>query len=161
MGCDIHAFIERKTNENWRMFAKLNLNRDYRLFASLADVRNCYDIACPTKPKGLPADLSWRVKDACTLFVVDEEEADRGYVTKLEADEWLRRGISVMMEEKRISNPDWHTPSWLILSEINKAHAEYIEKTGHTDGELSTIAVMLEELGKAYDGARLVFWFDN
>jgi len=70
MGCDIHAFIEEKVgnSDRYECIAQLFLERNYTLFALLADVRNNCNhekLLIPiSEPKGLPKDLSWRVRDA-------------------------------------------------------------------------------------------------
>lgn len=56
MGCDIHAFIEYKRFDEWHLWAKLELDRDYSLFADMACVRG----QGMFRPKGLPDDVgSW------------------------------------------------------------------------------------------------------
>lgn len=93
MGTDIHAGIEYQENGHWRALvfpnkyygeyddepehtARLNLNRDYQLFALLGDVRNSHGFAgCDTgdrfdpitSNRGLPDDITSECKEtACT-----------------------------------------------------------------------------------------------
>lgn len=88
MGCDIHFYVEKKVKGKWVAADKYtkdedgNLNvdyddrfyagRNYNLFAILANVRNGIGFAgCKTgggfipisEPKGLPEDVSQKVKD--------------------------------------------------------------------------------------------------
>lgn len=122
MGCDIHFYVERKVDGKWvtadtwtpdeydagRMCVpyktRLYRDRNYDLFAMLANVRNGYGFAgCDTgdgfkplsEPKGLPADVSPEVK--------------------AESDHW---GV------------DGHSHSWLTLTEL-KAYDWHGQKTNH------------------------------
>lgn len=108
MGCDIHAFIEVRNGDGWKVYDwesdipekdyharwdhPLYIGRNYNLFAMLADVRNGYGFAgCDTgegfkpiaSPRGLPPDV-------CS-------------VVKLESMGW---GI------------DGHSHSWLTVREL-------------------------------------------
>lgn len=72
MGTDIHVCVERRVDGMWNAVLKpddytedslywLDVNRNYSLFAILADVRNGYggDGFIPiSKPRGLPSDVS-------------------------------------------------------------------------------------------------------
>lgn len=62
MGCDIHGWIERKTETgDWRRVLQLCAGRHYALFGGLAGVR-CpeYEIIAP---KGTPPDADTREND--------------------------------------------------------------------------------------------------
>jgi hypothetical protein len=93
MGCDIHVYVEKKTNGKWdRVLKKFDLGRNYKLFSIFANVRNGYGFAGSdtgdaleyiAEPKGLPKDLTKEVEK-----------------------EYLELGS------------DAHTPSWLTLKEI-------------------------------------------
>jgi len=162
MGCDIHAYVEYKETGEWRHFASLSMKRNYGVFACMANVRNSGE-ATVFEAKGIPDDLGWTVASEY-LFYIDDEAADReGYCTKMEADLWVRRGDSVKIGENRITRPDWHSASWLSLHEVFQAHANYMSRylAFYPEPSLSAIIALLEELRKAYDDVRLVFWFDN
>jgi hypothetical protein len=71
MGCDIHAFAEKRTGEKWEQLKncfkqswdkslgdEIDLGRNYELFAFLANVRNDYDLKPISEPKGVPEDSS-------------------------------------------------------------------------------------------------------
>jgi hypothetical protein len=70
MGCDIHPHVERRVNGHWERIpdAPTSIsNRNYDVFAILANVRNGYGFAGhPTggglpviaEPRGLPADIA-------------------------------------------------------------------------------------------------------
>lgn len=60
MGCDIHIITEIKKGGKWQYAPEVPKEfnqRDYGLFALLADVRNSFDTH-GFKPKGLPEDIS-------------------------------------------------------------------------------------------------------
>jgi len=82
MGTDIHVCVERRVNGVWNAVLKtrgyskedslywLDIDRNYSLFAILADVRNGFGFAgCDTgdgfvpisKPRGLPPDVSAKI----------------------------------------------------------------------------------------------------
>ncbi len=52
MGCDIHCFVEVFDGE-WKNLCEVNINRNYLLFAQLANVRN-YNENNYLEPNGLP-----------------------------------------------------------------------------------------------------------
>jgi hypothetical protein len=63
MGCDIHLYIEVKTENGWELYAHPNIKRNYSLFAKLANVRNENKHIIPIdNPRGLPKDISYLVK---------------------------------------------------------------------------------------------------
>ena len=85
MGCDIHFFVEQKIDDKWisiDQWEKVNSRRDheyglyydvpwgkefyqdrnYGLFALLANVRNYWELEPISERKGTPLDLSPRVR---------------------------------------------------------------------------------------------------
>jgi len=56
MGCDIHAHVEIKINDQWNYYAPVDMWRQYDVFAKMAGVRGTEDAISP--PKGLPDDVS-------------------------------------------------------------------------------------------------------
>jgi len=92
MGCDIHAFVEEKigTSDKYYCYMQLFLERDYTLFALLADVRNYSQkpLIPISSPKGLPDNLSWVVnkahgewgEDAHSETYLDYEEIGKVYM---------------------------------------------------------------------------------
>ncbi len=58
MGCDIHGVFQRKVNDVWEdLKSEYDCQRDYTLFAILADVRNSGHITPISEPRGFPEDF--------------------------------------------------------------------------------------------------------
>lgn len=102
MGCDIHMWVERLENDGkWHLVpdAKVYSHRNYGLFGWLADVRGWGPpIAAP---RGWPEDLS--------------PELD-AYLGPDRAGRYDDEG-----RDKRLDYAGDHTPSWLLVSEIQEA----------------------------------------
>ncbi len=60
MGCDIHGGIEFREGDRWETFAIVHIDRNYRLFAEMAGVRNHGPMeVVPVAPdRGVPSDMS-------------------------------------------------------------------------------------------------------
>lgn len=108
MGTDIHVFIEQKTikKDNPLLTEWISLDewihtpdyeetwvqkpywrdRNYLLFAILADVRNHYDIHPIALPKGLPDDVSPEVKNRSDIE--GEDAHTRSWLTLKELLEY-------------------------------------------------------------------------
>lgn len=108
MGCDIHAYAERKVDGEWRQIResfpgysedrntsdRVYTNRNYEFFALLADVRNGNVIEPIAEPRGVPPDAS-----AGYLEIVKDWE------------------------------DDGHSHSYFTLGELKKARVENCEQT--------------------------------
>lgn len=146
MGCDIHAFRERRLADGtWHCLEEgefetyggeehysldsLNVGRDYTLFGLLAEVRR--EVPLAWADRGLPDDVSQPVKD--------------------DSDRW---------------DCDGHTHSWLSLPELKEKQAELMlagfEHVGIVRESLAHFIRHLEfPEGTAPEDCRVVFWFDN
>jgi hypothetical protein len=163
MGCDIHGYIEY---DNWTShdgvvhrscFGENLGSRDYKMFGLLAGVRRGSPIY---PPRGLPENLSFDVKSAFHLFIIDDDGNDgEGFVTRKKAEEWVSQGYSKYLDDKYITYPDWHTPSWLTSKEYEDVLRAREEDTeyGTVDQEWYAILAAMKSL----KNARFVFWFDN
>ena len=186
MGADIHTFIEyayvRESDderpESWYSFGgRINPSRDYEMFALLANVRG---IGALYPPRGVPDQLSWTTRDAFYMTVLHEPRldfannplpAEEGEVSAETAAGWVARGYSryegtdpTTGRPLRITHPDWHSPSWLTLSEFDRVLAAHKRNT--IGGRVHPGWLALRAALKAFDDApgfkaRLVFWFDN
>lgn len=162
MGCDIHGYIEYedwkddKGNPHHSCFGKNLGDRDYAMFGLLAGVRRGSAIF---EPRGIPENTSYTVKHSFHLFIVDGEADGEGYVSKATAQEWVDRGFSKYVDDKWVTHPDWHTPSWLTAKEYEQVlrAREEVKDYGNVDQEWYAILGAM----KALKNARFVFWFDN
>lgn len=139
MGCDIHAHIEyddfkMQDGTYWiSHFSSPYLGRNYTMFALMAGVR--YDSRIDKgfvplfSPRGIPDKLSWETQGAYFDHVNDEyaDKGWEGYVTKQSAENWVSSGYSYWANEEHtlVSNPDWHSASYLTTRELEKVIYTY------------------------------------
>lgn len=172
MGCDIHCCIEYASSWNsggWRWdytrFAcELNVGRDYDLFALMAGVRGEEGLIPVCEPKGLPEDVStgFLLRSG---YLIDDElaalEVD-GYCSREEAEQWVRDGSSEHINGSAVTNPDWHSLSWLNVAELEEVQRRYRLRHGADHRELGAIIAAARALDDEQGGrSRLVFWFEG
>lgn len=181
VGCDIHAYLEEHVytfdedgKEQWHTFASFRPSRDYTIFALMAGVRDGWGFVengFNFEPKGLPENVSWGVEKANTYYVQEEgqelllEEGEKSCVRK-RAEEWVKEGRSKWVADDRITDPDYHSHSWLSKEELEEVLRRVPEEGGQSRlfDEIKAIIVTMEALeekpGKK-KSSRLVFWFDS
>lgn len=189
MGTDIHAFVEIDYSRDSEPFGEnaairpfnggeFFLWRNYDLFNALGDGRNYRfsedEIEKHSRypPRGLPSQCSYAVYNRYFHLVDDGSydsrlEPSLPRISKEKADEWLRDGLSTLgppnAKLQRVSNPDWHSPSWLTLDEIYRSLAHFGLNINDVKPDfrivVQTMKLFEEELGPGR--TRLVFWFDN
>jgi hypothetical protein len=149
MGCDIHAYVEIRTNDIWRFHPDIfpinqynpscpfDEERSYPLFGFLANVRNYSRSPVISPPRGLPEDVSPAVKT--------------------EADSW---------------GSDGHNHSWLTLADLAGFDYDqtFVDRWRDPPAEIRIRdflgdwyfkrLALLSTLGNP-DDVRIVFWFDN
>ena len=151
--------------------------QDYSLFAGLAGVRAAPGFAPMIPPRGLPDDASVEVATRYFLPVLERERAvDWGigeHFTPEQAKEHLESGRSHRIPDGTtrplsastdafISNPDWHSASWLTAQEIEPALLHANHPLSKTPDEFQLLVEYLTESAERLDRTgRLVFWFDN
>jgi len=134
MGCDIHAYLERKVEDKWVMVKQVGFhkydpgnfcNRDYNYFAALAGVRGGGPEA-----KGLPDDVSDSVQ--------------------MHSNDWNTDGHShsYMPISEAIA----------LYKFIHSEAPKYDDWVYHLFGEETEI---IEEYRGGIKSYRVVFWFDN
>lgn len=200
MGTDIHAYLEiEKTNVDYYrgeeskfhdLFCEISFTRDYLLFDLLAGVRGQISDAV-FEPRGFPSKASFQVVNEYSYRVVHHSDPQKDEMPFEEASSKVSRGWChwVGTSHQRISNPDWHTPSYLYVDELRKVKDVYKEKklqefeavakflfamskevnvkellSAEDDYmfELDAVIAMMETLEKNKTvKCRLVFWFDN
>lgn len=200
MGCDIHTHVEIQQHvngeEKWCCadYFKLNRyfdgidesekeyetveicgNRNYSLFAVLADVRNYGDTASISKPKGIPDDSCEQIKKDFEYWDCDAHSAS--YFTLKELMEWqktapplkysgyispeasnkLDKGILPECWCQFTNQSDWVRREW---EEKNTVLEPVIESLIQRGKELY-LWFNDEQIEEHADKMRFVFWFDN
>jgi len=138
MGCDIHAYLEVKNNNGDWLFInepeKIN-QRNYRLFATLAGVRNSFGIDPISNPRGIPEDVTDYVKGE-----FDTWEGDGHNHSYLTAKELLEFDY-----DKRFELEDGKY-SYRDLIDSYSDYFKFLKDLKYFDKP---------------EDVRLVFWFDN
>lgn len=73
------------------------------------------------EPKGIPSGLCSRTGYEYHLWVRDDDdEHERGSCSLSNAESWVESGSSEWVNDEKtsVTNPDWHTPSWLSTEEV-------------------------------------------
>ncbi len=144
MGCDIYGFIEVKLNGVWHAYNRLQISRDYWLFAKMAGVRNDSGrtIEPISPPKGPPTDISAVTQAELANWGVDAHSVS-----------WLSRPELESLSEWYKTFPPyrWETPF--------HADRSFDQMFGYMFGS----AVYSEEVidRTPVERVRCVFWFDN
>lgn len=151
MGCDISIYIELDTctdstkspfSGNATSIGEgevLSIDRDYALFAAIANVRNNGSIQCHVEPRGIPNNLSCELIPQFYQPIKEELGAipsnfwyswkESEAVWRKEAKKLVAKGVASYNQEiedcfkpkQLISNTYAHTFSWLYLDEILKS----------------------------------------
>lgn len=165
MGCDIHAYAEKKVGDEYREVAMPPdwfSGRNYALFGFLANVRNYSAVVpfdqteVPTEKyhstgRGIPNDLSDGVKAQFTYW--DADAHSYGWFTLTEL---LEFDYHAEMEDRRVTReikPGWTDGGCTCaVGEGRKmTYREFLGSAFFTDLEHARMR-----------GAdRIVFWFDN
>jgi hypothetical protein len=185
MGCDIHAFAERKSGEKWKQIRgefrhedyekkphwtdEVYDGRDYELFAFLADVRNDNEIKPLAQPRGVPVDASLGYQAEVEHYGADGHS--HSYFTLAE----LRSIPSELLEQeiddkhvvlsKDASGKITGTAGWTSGKHMGVVGRRKLfrlwDETGPTP--LERIIEQLDKVGyqSSDDKIRMVFFFDN
>lgn len=136
MGCDIHIILEKKYEHKWvgiyatdltpRLWGFLITDRDYYLFAKIADVRNKLKRLCPAPllPRGFPSDMS----DLSNIAITSYDGGYDNYVchdaTHLTVDEFCDAFLEVNRNhgETRMAMLEDKYPSIVSQTEYELFH---------------------------------------
>lgn len=151
MGCDIHCYAERKSEQRYLEIECNSFDwRDYSLFAFLAGVRNYSGVDPISEPRGLPGDLSDEVA----------EEWDDGFnyhsASWLSLEELLAFDYDQVTEDRRVTRqiaPNIRSGA-CTCEPVEGNTMTYREFLG--EGYFEELE-SLKELG----ADRIVFWFDS
>lgn len=195
MGCDIHMYMEKKVNDRWETAdffhyapnrrGEMELtriefmgDRNYKLFARLADVRNGYGVQPIAYPRGVPKDLSDYVRNWYNVehdwtfghsyltlreifeFKPTEDAPIGGYVTArekelIELDELDIESDSIFIYDE----PQGESKEWIEFAEEDETLQWFVEKLKQRMLEIDWEFEYRPE--QFLDNYRLVFWFDN
>ena len=169
MGCDIHAVIENQIYGSWSNFAVVEIARDYKLFSAIAFGDGGITDDLPYPPRGLPPDLSGRVRD---LFFIEADslkdlEAQNDQDAKIQSEDiakvWGDWAVEQFVRYKILPGPDLHTPSWLKLNELETALKHAGLKLEEQSPQFRAVIASMRVFSETYggDNVRLVFWFDG
>lgn len=138
MGCDIHVYIEAgreyKGKKSYHLWAHPNFSRSYVLFGLLSKgVR--WDTELGMEPRGIPEDIDYYTSKDYFYTVDDDRAAEQGddyegrFCTAETAEKYAKYGAQYIPARTRedgyvfppkVANPDWHSASWLSLSELEE-----------------------------------------
>jgi hypothetical protein len=197
MGADIHLYLEYTNKEildseknadlidgykpiksYWYDFGGgFSLGRNYRMFGILSKgVRSEFEDGF--EPKGIPDfdNLGYAARNDYSLYISEKEDTEFKYCTMEQAIKWCASDFCNSKLYYRnptddkptwVSNPDWHSASWLTIDEYEKAIQIY-EKMLEEDymgkyipAEYEAILAAMKSLEKNGNVTRVVFWFDN
>ena len=144
-------------------------NRNYDLFAMLADVRN--DGFNPiSAPKGLPRNVSPSVKKESDGWDCDGHSHSWLTLAELEAYDWDQKAIMQGMvskaqaeEFRKTGKPPESWCGWTNATDVETIRWE-IKYRDHVTEFLNVIMPALRKLAAEHGGpknVRMVFWFDN
>src|SRR5947207_2198049 len=159
MGADIHGFLEYRVGDRWfGVDDGWHPGRDYELFPLLANVRGQGALY---PPRGMPRDAFDLVPHKYLTPVLETDADVEAFewhtrdaaVTRRQAQESTAHGHAEWWDEAHrfISEPDWHTPSWLATAEFRAVVAHHDAQ--YPGRELDVVWRMLlgaMEAGEAY-----------
>lgn len=96
MGCDIHVRVQVKVRDEWSdsEYVQVDFDRNYALFAALADVRNYENLTPIFDARGLPdgidEDFDYLGDHSYTWFTLEELIKWDGWDQKVSGDDKLR-----------------------------------------------------------------------
>jgi hypothetical protein len=173
MGCDIHVYLDvvesepdpERGHEGWvSTFAgPISLGRDYDLFGVLAGVRGGQAVFTP---RGLPPidELGFTTQRDYWLGITDtptcEYCGECNHVTPNDVEAWGNR-TTTHKGTTYCQHPDWHSPSYLYLHELEKVVEAYPGDKKYLTRLKGVMALMKALNGRKRKRSRLVFWFDN
>ena len=188
IGCDIHSFVEVKTNGKWLRLEEPKFDdygdkkttepfgwRSYSVFGFLADVRNYSHCKPISEPKGLPDDseylntkldepqnYSYYGYDNGTAYTNKGEiECDANYhsLSWLSLKELLDFDYEQKFWDRRVTKQE--APNvWNGAALAEEGEGQTITYREHLgEGFFKDIDV-LKTLGQPED-VRIIFWFDN
>lgn len=202
MGCDIHTHIEYKrfinNEEKWVCADHFALNpyydideddkyytvevcgnRDYGLFATLANVRNYGNTEYIDEPRGLPEDTCEEIKASYSAWECDAHSCS--YFTLKELIDFYnkngklkRSGLISKENAKKLDEQNIEPNEWCQMTNLDYVHREWeventslkhlideIKRRADEDNFIYDFEWERGETPKRIEKIRFVFWFDN
>jgi len=108
---------------------RINAGRNYGLFALMADIRNHNELPVAVPSRGMPDDASYYATDGDRMFIC--EDSGDNHVKMKRAEEWVKDGSSIFINSRNgkpvwVTNPDWHSHSWLTTNEFEGIINNYL-----------------------------------
>lgn len=141
MGCDIHVHTEVKINGQWHHYNAPEVNRNYALFAYMANVRNYGDITPISEPKGLPDDVSFMVQFDSDRW--GDDGHSHSYLTADEivlVDEFYKK----LLEAREVKEQYWGNLFGWFFGDTFAGFTKYPE-----------------DRPEDVEDVRIIFWFDS
>ena len=139
MGCDIHPYLEifpeDPSEGSTTCYAEnIAFGRCYTTFNLMAGVRG-YRLPL-IKPRGIPSSpqISFTVAQNYYFTVIDSytscHNTNGRYISREDALTWVDEGRATFFDnEKYLTDPTWHTPSWLTKDELIQVRRHYLIET--------------------------------
>ena len=152
MGCNIRLKVLARikgTNVDFSEYYFLSGStflRDYRMYAKMAGVRNegWLKEGEYFKPRGLfPYMSEWSItdllkypvdfKDIEHLPLILQDCSGENICTVEQKNDWIKRGISQKFGEYHITDPDYHSYSWLTGKEYHECLVDVVKRIDESD----------------------------
>jgi hypothetical protein len=172
LGCDIHGWLEVRGKRSWKAIKTIPTNRDYDMFGILANTRNYVNAVPISDPRGLPEDVSIKVKKESNDWGAGGHSHSWLSYEDIKNYDWTQ-----VFHDGRISEVDIKTGKEISKSTYTSLqdHPEEAEKHGVKLEYRTRIAkdlikqcwndcfAEMAKLSETYGtrNVRIVFWFDN
>lgn len=144
MACDIHLHIEVKIDAQWHHLNAPSIDRNYRLFSRMGDVRQCDEIVLEplSIDRGLPEDATFITKFDCERLGHDGH-----------SHSWLSsREVGTLIKTRE---------KWDRWDRKNSHGSSMSDIFGYLLGNTFDGFVDYPEDRQGIEDFRFIFWFDN
>ena len=154
------SYVEYKISDEhskFSLFGKVYLERDYTFFALLGGGPRQDEIQPVFDLRGMPDDSNPLSFLAYHLIVSDKETDKDRWVSRQQAEQWVRQKDASWVRDNCITDPDYFGPSWLTAEEFAQAYSKYKKNNMPALMSVEASIAAMRLLPKA----RLVYWFGN
>ncbi len=141
MGCDIHLHVEFKAEGKWHHYDHPNIDRNYDLFAKMANVRNRHEVIPISDQRGLPEDIAFTTQFDAARWAGDAHS--HSYLTISEIAILNKWGIKNLFQR----DGEGRLGGWRPQTDFG-----YFFGDSHENCQCWPDGV---------EDVRFVFWFDN